>query len=75
MFPVNNSHFISHPSKSFQRLAFPDVPNVPRPSPPIAQVQPSPSCIDIDKIERTINNNVERMINANMGRMMRMMTE
>jgi len=75
MFPENNSQSISHPSNSFQRPAFSGVPNAPRPPPLIAQVQPPPGYINIDKLERGINNNVERMINANMERMMRMMTE
>jgi len=51
------------------------VSNAPRPPPSIVQVQPPPSYINVDKLERRINNNVERMINANMERMMRMMTE
>ena len=75
MFLGNNSQPISHPSNPFQRPTFLDVPNVPRPPPPILQVQPPPSYTDIDKLERKINNNVQRMINANMERMTRMMTE
>jgi len=75
MFPRNNSRCLSHPSNSFQRSAFSGVPNAPRPTPPIVQVQPSPGYTDIDKLERRINNNMERMINANMERIMRMMTE
>jgi len=74
VFPENNSQPISHPSNSFQILAFSGVPNAPKPLPPIAQVQPPLGYTDIDKLERRINNNVERMINANIERMMRMMT-
>ena len=75
MFTGNNSQPISHPLHSFQRPAFAGMPNALRPSPPIAQVQPSPGYTDIDKLKMRINNNMERMINANMERMMRMMTE
>jgi len=48
---------------------------MPRPPPPIVQVQPPPSYTDIDKLERRVNYNVERMINANMKIIMGMMTE
>ena len=75
MFPENNSQPISHPSNSFQRLAFFGVHNTLRPLFPVAQVQPLPGYIDINKIERRINSNVERMISANMEKMIRMMTE
>jgi len=72
MFPRNNSQPISLPSHSFQRPAFACVPNAPRPPLPTAQVQPPPGYIDIDKLERRINNNVERMINANIEGVLRM---
>jgi len=75
VFPENNSHPISHLSNSFQKPTLSGVPNAPRPPPPIALIQPAPGYIDINKLERTINNNGERMINGNMKRMMRMMTE
>jgi len=51
------------------------VPNAPRHPPPVAQVQPPPGYIDIDKIEGRINDDSKRMINANIERMMRMMIE
>ena len=48
------------------------MPNAPKAPPPIAQVQPRPSCTDIDKIKRRIHGNIKRMINANIEKMMRM---
>ena len=66
MFPSNNSQLISHPSNSCQRPHFQGIPNAPRPLPPITQVQPPPGHIDIDQIERRLNN---------MEKMMRLMTE
>jgi len=66
MFPSNNSQPISHPSNSYQRLPFLGITNAPRPPAPVAHVQPPPGYIDIDKIQRRLNNNMERMMNANM---------
>jgi len=51
------------------------VPNAPRPLPPVAQIQPYPGYIDIDKIGRRLNINVERIISVNMEKMMRMITK
>ena len=51
------------------------MPNAPRPSPPVAQVQPPLGCTNIDKTEWRINDSVERIINANIEKMMRMMIE
>ena len=72
---IPNSQPISHPPNSFQRPAFPGVPNATKPPPPVPQAQPPPGYTDIDRMERRINSNVERMISANMEKMMRMMIE
>ena len=71
----NNSQPISYISNSFQRPAFQDAPNAPRHLLSTAQAQPPPSYIDINKIERKINNIMEMMINTNMKKMMIMMIE
>jgi len=75
VFPGNNSQPISQPSNFFQRSTFLGVPNIPRPPPPVPQIQILPGYTDINKTERRINSNIERVINANMERMMRIMIE
>ena len=75
MFLANDSQTISHPSNSYQMLAFYGILTAPRPPTPTSQIQLPPRYTGIDEIERRCNCNVWRIVKANMKKMIRMMTE